>query len=160
MNRMPSVKGQLKKLEKRLKGDGDPDGKVLEWIRQGRRYNELTDDEREQYKRYKESIGGVADDIAVAELKIMFSIPEDEAYRFQLTKRQRPPTPEEHAQTVKEMEMLMKEIQDEYNSPEEVKKREAEYQRIQEIGRLRKQAYERGESMDKYPLPWQEGGEE
>ena len=88
MNRMPSVKGQLKKLEKRLKGDGDPDGKVLEWIRQGRRYNELTDDEREQYKRYKESIGGVADDIAVAELKIMFSIPEDEAYRFQLTKRQ------------------------------------------------------------------------
>ena len=85
----------------------------------------------------------------------MFSIPEDEAYRFQLTKRQRPPTPEEHAQTVKEMEMLMKEIQDEYNSPEEVKKREAEYQRAREIGRLRQQAYERGEDMSAYPLPWQ-----
>ena len=155
MNRMPSVKGQLKKLEKRLKGDGDPDGKVLEWIRQGRLYSELTDDERTAYIKYKESLGSGANDVAAAKLKIMFSIPEDEAYRFQLTKRQRPPTPEEHAQTVKEMEMLMKEIQDEYNSPEETKKREEEYQRIQEIGRLRKQAYERGESMDKYPLPWQ-----
>ena len=55
----------------------------------------------------------------------------------------------------KEMEMLMKEIQDEYNSPEETKKREEEYQRIQEIGRLRKQAFERGEDMSAYPLPWQ-----
>ena len=141
---MPSVKGQLKRLEKRLKSDGDPDGKVLEWIRQGRLYSELTDDEREQYKRYKASLGSGANDVAAAELKIMFSIPEDEAYRFQLTKRQRPPTPEEHAQTVKEMERLMKEIQDEYNSPEEEKKREEEYQRAREIGRLRQQAYERG----------------
>ena len=149
-------KASLKRLERRIKQtDGDPNGTVLEWIRQRRRYNELTDDEREQYKRYKESIGGVADDIAVAELKIMFSIPEDEAYSFPLSKRQRPPTPEEHTQTVKEMEMLMKEIQDEYNSPEETKKREEEYQRIQEIGRLRKQAFERGEDMSAYPLPWQ-----
>ena len=158
---MPSVKGQLKRLEKRLKGDGDPDGKVLEWIRQGRRYNELTDEEKAAYIKYKESLGSGARDVAIAKLKIMLSdLTEDEAFNFRLTKRERPPTPEEHAQTVKEMERLMKEIQDEYNSPEEEKKREEEYQRAREIGRLRQQAYERGESMDKYPLPWQEGGKE
>ena len=101
-------------------------------------------------------MGSGARDVAIAKLKIMLSdLTEDEAYNFPLTKRERPPTPEEHTQTVKEMEMLMKEIQDEYNSPEEEKKREEEYQRAREIGRLRQQAYERGESMDKYPLPWQ-----
>lgn len=151
-------KASLKSLERRIKRtDGDPDGKVLEWIRQGRRYNELTDDERAAYIKYKESLGGGARDVSIAKLKIMLSdLTEDEAYNFPLTKRERPPTPEEHAQTVKEMEMLMKEIQDEYNSPEETKKREEKYQQAQEIGRLRKQAFERGEDMDKlFPLPWQ-----
>ena len=86
---------------------------------------------------------------------MLSDLTEDEAFNFRLTKRERPPTPEEHAQNVKEVARLMAEAQAEYNSPEEEKKREEEYQRAREIGRLRQQAYERGEDMSAYPLPWQ-----
>ena len=84
-------------------------GRIADLIARGAYYDELTEEEREEYKRYKESLGGVADDIAGAELEILFfDKPQEEAYHFPLTKRKRPPTPEEHAQRVQEVEEYLK----------------------------------------------------
>ena len=42
-----------------------------------------------------------------------------------------------------------------YNSASEKEKRHRNYEQIQAIGRLRKQAFCAGEDMSKYPLPWE-----
>ena len=44
---------------------------------------------------------------------------------------------------------------DAFNSPEAMAKHEEEYREVQRIGELRKQAFERGEPMSNYPLPWE-----
>ena len=46
------------------------------------------------------------------------------------------------------------------NTPEAKAKREADYQEMRRIGELRRQAYERGEPMSNYPLPWERKGAE
>lgn len=47
------------------------------------------------------------------------------------------------------------ELQREYNAPEAVAKREAEYAELQRIGELRRQDFYAGRDMDKcHPLPW------
>lgn len=53
-----------------------------------------------------------------------------------------------------EVAKLIEEIEKEYNSPEAIKQRKEKYNELQHIGQLRKEAYERGESMDIYPLNW------
>ena len=157
---LTSIKNRLKKVQDSL-GAADSFHMVAELIARGAYYDELTDEEKAAYVRYKESLGGVADDIAGAELeKMLMDKPEKEAYHFPLTRRRKPPTPEEHAQRVREVEAYMQEITDEYNSPEARAKREAEYQEMHRIGALRKAAYDRGEPMDKYPLPWEKKGAE
>jgi hypothetical protein len=123
---LASIKNRLKKAQANNHA-GDALGKVAHLLSRGAYYDELTEEERQAYKEYKESLGGVADDIAGAELLIFFGKSEKEAYHFQLTKRRRPPTPEEHAQNVREVEAMMQEVIEEYNTPEEVAKREAEY---------------------------------
>lgn len=58
-------------------------------------------------------------------------------------------------ETRAEVEALVREIDERDNSPEERKKRRAWYEKLQEIGRLRREAYYRGEDMDAVaPLPW------
>ena len=157
---LASLKNRIKKAQRNTHA-GDSLGRIAELISRGAFYDELTPEEREAYKAYKESLGGVADDIAGAELeKMLMDKPEKEAYHFPLTRRRKPPTPEEHAQRVREVEAYMQEITDEYNAPEAKAKREAEYQEMHRIGALRKAAYERGEPMDKYPLPWEKKGAE
>lgn len=150
----------MKKAQRNAHG-GDSLGRIAQLLSRGAFYDELTEEEREAYKDYKTSLGGVADDIAGAELEIMLmGKPKEEAYHFPLTKRRKPPTPEEHAQRVREVEAYMQEITDEYNAPEAKAKREAEYQEMHRIGALRKAAYDRGEDMSKYPLPWERKGAE
>ena len=61
---------------------------------------------------------------------------------------------EEFRQHVAESEAFFAKASAEFNSPAEVAKREAAYQRLCEIGRLREAAFKRGEPMDTYPLPW------
>lgn len=57
-------------------------------------------------------------------------------------------------QRLKEVSEIVNKYQDEYNSPEAVAQREADYQEICRIGQLRGEAFRRGEPMDRYPLPW------
>ena len=154
---LASIKARLNKI--RTKNNTGEMQRIAELLAKGAYYSELTEEERQAYKRYKESGGGVADDIAGAELEIIFmNTPKEEAYNFPLTKRKRPPTPEEHAQRVREIEEIMQECSDEYNAPEARAKREAEYQELQRIGAQRAAAYSRGEPMSKYPLPWEKKG--
>ena len=107
---------RLKRLEKSQHGDF---ADVLELIRKGLHYNELTERQRERYKLYRESLGGVADNIAAAELDIMFNeTPEQQAYDFTLSHRKRPLTEKELMQCVQEIEEIVQGLTDEYNSPE------------------------------------------
>lgn len=109
-----SIKNRLKKAQGKAHG-GDSLGRIAAYIARGAFYDELSEEDREAYKEYKESLGGVADDIAGAELEIMFfDKPKEEAYHFPLTKRRRPPTPEEHAQRVREVEEIVNGFKEEY----------------------------------------------
>jgi len=153
-----TIKNRLKKAQQNAHG-GDSLGRIAILLNRGAYYDELTEEEREAYKEYKESLGGVADDVAGAELQIMFmEKTKEEAYHFPLTKRRKPPTPQEHAQRVREIEEIMQECSDEYNATEARAEREAEYQELQRIGAQRAAAFSRGEPMSKYPLPWEKKG--
>lgn len=102
-----NANSRLRKLEH---GNGGTFANVISWIRAERYCDELTDDERQEYKAYKESVGGVADDLAGGWLAVnLLGKTEAEAYHFPLTKRRRPPTPEEMAQTAREIEEFMNE---------------------------------------------------
>lgn len=122
-----TIKNRLKKAGKNAHA-GDSLGRIAELIARGAYYSELTEEEREAYKAYKESLGAAANDIAAAELEIMFfdKTPE-EAYHFPLTKRRRPPTKEERAQRIREVEEIMNGFIEEYNAPEAKAEREREH---------------------------------
>ena len=57
---------------------------------------------------------------------------------------------------VEELEQWHRAMVAKYNSAEEKAKRSREYKELQEVGRLRKLAFDRGEPMSKYPLPWEQ----
>lgn len=58
--------------------------------------------------------------------------------------------------TIEELEAWYRAMISKYNSTEEKAKRNREYEELQEVGRLRKLAFDRGEPMSKYPLPWEQ----
>lgn len=161
-----SIKRRIKKIQS---GGDERYLRILELIDQGAYYDELTPEEQALYKEYKESLGGGDSDYAAAYLSEAFAKaaetegvdreppPEHGYYHYRLTKRKHPPRPEEHAARVKEVERIFLDLKEEYNSPEEKAKREAEYRELQEIGELRGQAFARGEPMDSIPLPWEKG---
>lgn len=110
---LASLKNRIRKAQRNTHA-GEALGRIAELISRGAFYDELSEEDREAYKEYKESLGGVADDIAGAELEIIFlDKTKEEAYHFPLTKRRRPPTPEEHAKRVQEIELYMQEKIDE-----------------------------------------------
>lgn len=117
---LTSIKNRLKKVQDSL-GAADSFHMVAELIARGAYYDELTDEEKAAYVRYKESLGGVADDVAGARLETIFEdLREDgrDPFHFQLSKRKRPPTPEEHAQRVQEIHELFDRIIQEENQDE------------------------------------------
>ena len=129
-----TIKNRLKRARANTHA-GEDLGRIAELLHQGAYYDELTDEEREAYKAYKESLGGVADDIAGAELEIMFfDKTKEEAYHFPLTKRKRPPTKEEFAQRVQEVEDIVNGYIEEYNAPEAKAERERKYQEMTRKG--------------------------
>ena len=65
---LASLKNRIRKAQRNTHA-GDSLGRIAELISRGAFYDELTPEEREAYKDYKESLGGVADDIAGAELE-------------------------------------------------------------------------------------------
>ena len=58
-------------------------------------------------------------------------------------------------QTVQDLEQWFSEKQVVYNSEEETQRRDALTKELMEIGRKRREAFFRGESMSLYPLPWE-----
>ena len=111
-----TIKNRLKRARTNTHA-GEALGRIAELLSRGAYYDELTDEEREAYKRYKESLGGVTDDIAGAELDIMlFNKSKEEAYHFPLTKRKRPPTKEEFAQRAREVENIVNGYIEDYNA--------------------------------------------
>ena len=104
---------RVKKLEKMRKAEFF---EIQKLVLQGAYYDELSEDQKETYRRYKESIGGVADDISGAELEILINgISKKDAYHFQLSPRKRPPTEEEMKQIVEEVESYFSEKKKEFN---------------------------------------------
>lgn len=91
---------RLKRLEMRRK-TAFPD--VLEWIRKGRFYDELTAEERQRYCEYRYSMQACS----VEECMLLFK-PEnqtaEEVFHFRLEKKTKPPTPEEMEETRRELD--------------------------------------------------------
>ena len=130
---------RLKSLEKSQHGDY---ADIAQLVRQGAYYDQLTDAQKARYQSYRESLGGVADDIAAAELDIMFNdTPEQQAYHFKLTKRKRALTDEEFRERVQEVEETVQGFIDEYNSPEAKAERQRQYEELQRKGAERKAAF-------------------
>ena len=60
------------------------------------------------------------------------------------------------SEKVDELQAAFAEMQEQYNSPEEVAKRKAEYEQLQRVGQLRRTDCLCGRDMDEcHPLPWQ-----
>lgn len=120
------IKRRVARLEAKASAQ---DQRILALIAAGAYYDELTDEEKREYERYKESLGGGDPDLAAARLNEMFykmdgktgidDTPPDQFYHFQLTKRKRPPTSEEHAQRVQEIQELFDRIIQEEKQNEE-----------------------------------------
>ena len=141
---MLNVKSKLSRIEKRLKIDADPNEKIIsEWIKAGRYYDELNDEEKALYNKYW--------DCNMAGLYEMFEVEP----HFELELKQPPLTDEQFRERCREIREYMQGIENEYNSEEAQEERRQEYEKCQKIGALRRQAYENGEDMSAYPLPWQ-----
>ena len=114
----------MRSFEKRLsmlEGANLSDIAIVErWVRAGRFYDELTDAEKELYQKYRESLGGGADDIAGAHLKIWFNdTPPEIAFHFPLSRRKRPPTQEELAKRVQEVQKIFDDLKNDYDDNKE-----------------------------------------
>ena len=140
---MLNVKSKLSRIEKRLKIDVDPNEKIIsEWIKAGRYYDELNDEEKELYNRYWDN-----------DMSALYRMFEVEPH-FELELKQPPLTDEQFRERCREIREIMQGIENEYNSEEAQEERRQEYEKCQRIGALRRQAYERGEDIDKlFPLP-------
>lgn len=106
---------RLEKLESKTDTQDYPD--VIEWIRQGRFYNDLTDDEKLRYREYCE-FGDSSMAKAAIEVENVIFEDDDEPPNFKLEyrKRRKEPTPEEFAEIVKEVERMVESCQEEHNS--------------------------------------------
>ena len=116
----PNFGGIMKSIEKRLSLLEDVHlsdiAMVEKWVRSGRFYDELTDEEKKLYQKYRESLGGVADDLAGARLEIWFNdTPPEIAFHFPLSRRKRPPTQEELAKRVQEVQKIFDDLKTDKN---------------------------------------------
>lgn len=106
---------RIKKLEGKTDTKDYPE--VIEWIRQGRYYNDLTDDEKLLYHEYCE-FGDSSMAKATIEVENVIYEDYDEPPNFKLEfrKKRNEPTPEEFAKIVKEVELMVEGYREEYNS--------------------------------------------
>lgn len=146
-----TIEKRLKELENSL-GGCSPE--LYAAIERGVYYDELPPDLRQEYLKYQD-----------ADEQILFFIPAQ--LLAGLAEFKHEPVPERAKNPLHRRleflpppapwspEEIVQGFVEAYNSPQEKAKREAEYQELQRIGALRKAAFERGEPMDKYPLPWE-----
>lgn len=144
------IKDLSRRIDRLCKGSDAELHHVLQLIDAGKYYDELTDEEKAAYCRYRGFDAGF-EALNAAYAACMGIDPAEVR-----TKLERNPTPEEQAAMREELDALVQAEVERFNSPEEVAKREAEYEELQRIGRLRAQDFYAGRDMDKcHPLPWQ-----
>lgn len=147
---LASLKNRIRKAQRNTHA-GEALGRIAELIAQGAYYDELTDEEKNAYCDY---LGSERDAMEAVEAMVTGTL------HFPVKRKEKPLTEAQFRERVEEVEALVMGYAEEYNAPEARAKREAEYQELQRIGALRKAAFERGEPMDKYPLPWEKKGAE
>ena len=147
---LASLKNRIKKAQGRTHA-GEYLGRIAELIAQGAYYDELTDEEKTAYCDY---LGTEREAFETVHGYIMGSL------HIPIEKKPKPLTEAQFRERVREVEEIMQGFIEEYNSPEAKAERERQYQELKEIGAKRAAAYERGEPMSNYPLPWEKKGAE
>lgn len=147
---LASLKNRIRKAQANTHA-GEALGRIAELIAQGAYYDELTDEEKNAYCDY---LGSERDAMEAVEAMVTGTL------HFPVKRKEKPLTEAQFRERVREVEDIVNGYVEEYNAPEARAKREAEYQELQRIGALRAAAFQRGEPMDKYPLPWEKKGAE
>ena len=93
---MRNLETRLKRLEMTAKGKHP---EVLQWIREGRFYDELTTEEQEQFSQYYYGFSAKS-------LKEILPIFDKNPFHFQLERKPKPPTKEELAKRAEELERI------------------------------------------------------
>lgn len=121
----------LQKRIDRLSSGSAPDlQRILHLIDAGTYYDELSAEEKAAYCRYRGFDGAGFEALNGAYAEAMGIDPAEVR-----TKLERNPTPEQQKEMLAEFDRWVKEEQERFNSPEEVAKREAEYEELQRTGR-------------------------
>ena len=147
---LASLKNRIRKAQRNTHA-GEDLGIVAAAISRGAFYDELTDEEKNAYCEYH---GTEREALEKVNGFILGTL------HFPVERKEKPLTEAQFRERVEEVEAYMQAVTDEYNAPEARAKREAEYQEMHRIGALRKAAFERGEDMSKYSLPWERKGAE
>lgn len=147
---LSTIRNRIRKAQANTHA-GEDLGIVAAAISRGAFYDELTDEEKNAYCAYLGSERHALEEVNGFILGTL---------HFPVERKEKPLTEAQFRERVEEVEALVMGYKDEYNAPEARAKREAEYQEIQRIGALRAAAFQRGEPMDKYPLPWEKKGAE
>lgn len=145
---LESIKRRINKVQNNT-SNGEALAMVAGAIDRKAYYDELTEEEKNAYCAY---YGTEREALEEVNRYILGTL------HFQVERKAEKLTETQFRERVREVEEIMQGMIAEYNAPEEKAKRETEYQELQEIGALRKAAFERGESMNNYPLPWEEKG--
>lgn len=145
---LASLKNRIKKAQGRTHA-GEYLGRIAELIAQGAYYDELTNEEKTAYCDY---LGTEREAFETVHGYVMGSL------HIPIEKKPKPLTEAQFLERVREVEETVQGFVEEYNSPEAKADRERKYQELQRIGEQRKAAYDRGEDMSKYPLPWERKG--
>lgn len=147
---LASLKNRIRKAQRNTHA-GEDLGIVAAAISRGAFYDELTDEEKNAYCAYHGTERHALEEVNGYILGTL---------HFPVERKEKPLTEAQFRERVEEVEALVNAYKDEYNAPEARAKREAEYQELQRIGAQRKAAYDRGEPMSNYPLPWERKGAE
>lgn len=147
---LANIKNRIRKAQRNTHA-GEDLGIVAAAINRGAFYDECTDEEKNAYCAY---YGTERQALEEVNGFILGSL------HFKLERKPKPPTEAQFRERVREVEELVQAMTDEYNTPEAKAKREEEYQELQRIGAQRAAAFQRGEDMSKYPLPWERTAKE
>ena len=148
------MKDTLRRIDRLCNGSDAELQHVLKLIDSGAYYDELTEEEQAAYNRYR------GFDASFKALNEAYAAAMGIDPAEMRTKLERNPTPAEQQAMREDLDRIMQEEVERFNSPEEVAKRKAEYEEIQRIGELRRMDFYSGRDMDKcHPLPWQRGAE-
>ena len=148
---LSEVRRRLRKYQRETRQAREITPVVAEIIQAGRYYDELTIPEQDEVIAY---YGTDRDTFETVHGGIF----NNYSLHFQIERRK--PVPRTKAELEKAHEAIraaFDEIAAEYNSPEAIAQREAEYQELQRLGELRRMDCLCGRDMDKeHPLPWAE----